>query len=232
PVFSGEKSLPDSRPLFDHALANGDAQSWFSRGDYAAAVRGSRPLAATYFVAPSQHLGLEPQAATARIGADGAEVWQATLAPGFGKSDAATLYPMAPGEPAGQAMEPVATQIALELARAIGRPVQLTLSQSSSQNHDRVAPGAPARLSALPGDGGITAAWRMRVATADGLGSALARLGDKDPPAKFSRSGLSGSVPPYSIPNVDIEAVRADLPFAAGYMRGSPERELAFFTES
>ena len=30
---------------------------WFSRGDYDATVRGSRPLAATYYVAPSLHLG-------------------------------------------------------------------------------------------------------------------------------------------------------------------------------
>jgi isoquinoline 1-oxidoreductase subunit beta len=232
PLFSGEKSLQDPRPLFDKALATSDAQSWFSRGDYAAAVRGSRPLAATYYVAPSQHLGLEPQAATARIGVDGAEAWQATLAPGFGKADAATLYPMSPGEPAGQAMEPVATQIALDLARATGRPVQLTLSQSSSQNHDRVAPGALARMTALPGAGGITSAWAMKVATADGFGDALARLSGTDAPDKFGKAALDGSVPPYSIPNVSIDAVRLKFPFAAGYMRGSPQREFAFFTES
>jgi isoquinoline 1-oxidoreductase beta subunit len=29
-----------------------------------------------------------------------------------------------------------------------------------------------------------------------------------------------------------VEAVRPSLPFAAGYMRGSPQREFAFFTES
>ena len=56
------------------------------------------------------------------------------------------------------------------------RPVQVVLSQASSQNQDRVAPGALARMTALPGAGGITAAWSMRVATADGLGAALARL--------------------------------------------------------
>jgi isoquinoline 1-oxidoreductase beta subunit len=39
-------------------------------------------------------------------------------------------------------------------------------------------------------------------------------------------------VPPYSIPNVRIEAVEAKLPFTLGYMRGSPQREFAFFTES
>jgi isoquinoline 1-oxidoreductase beta subunit len=85
---------------------------------------------------------------------------------------------------------------------------------------------------ALPGAGGITAAWAMRVATADGLGSALARLSDKDAPDKLGKTALDGSVPPYSIANVLVQSVSVKLPFAAGYMRGSPQREFAFFTES
>ena len=61
---------------------------------------------------------------------------------------------MPPGEPAGRALEPDAAPIAIELARAVGRPVQVVLSQSSSQNHDRPAPGALARMTALPGQAG------------------------------------------------------------------------------
>jgi isoquinoline 1-oxidoreductase beta subunit len=87
-------------------------------------------------------------------------------------------------------------------------------------------------MTALPGAGGITAAWAMKVATADGFGSALARLAGKDAPSKLGRSALDGSVPPYSIPNVWIDAVRTPLPFGPGYMRASPQREFAFFTES
>src|SRR5206468_4798881 len=120
-----------------------------------------------YYVAPSQHLGLEPVSATARVSGGDTGVWAAAQAPGFGPSPNWTVYPLPPGEPAGRAIEPDAVPVAVELARATGPPVQLTLSQSSSQNHDRPAPGALAQLSALPGDGGITAAWRMRVATAD-----------------------------------------------------------------
>ena len=60
PTFSGTRGAAEMRPLFDDALANGDRHEWFARGDYEATVRGSRPLAATYYVSPSQHLGLEP----------------------------------------------------------------------------------------------------------------------------------------------------------------------------
>ena len=231
PRFSGERTPADMRKLFDDALANVTASEWFGSGNYDAVVRGSRPLAATYYVAPSQHLGLEPLTATARLDGGSTEMWTATQAPRFGHAYGA-LYPMPPGEPAGRAMEPDAAQIATDLAREVGRPVQVILSQSASQNHDRVSPGALARMSALPSPGGITDAWAMKVATADGPGSALARLAGKRAPDKLGKAALDGCIPPYSIPNVRIDAVAAKLPFTAGYMRGSPQREFAFFTES
>jgi isoquinoline 1-oxidoreductase beta subunit len=229
PRFSGDTTPADMRPLFETALTDGKAQDWFSRGDYSGAVRGSRPLAATYYVAPSQHLGLEPLTATARNGADGTELWAATQAPGLIAHDELTLYPMPAGEPAGRAMQADAAPIAVALSRVLKRPVQVTLSQSSSQNHDRVASGALARLTALPGAGGITAAWAMRAVAADGIGAALSPDGSK---GKLGRPALDGATPPYSIPNVRIEAVSGALPFDTGYMRGSPQREFAFFTES
>ncbi|HKC02451.1 MAG TPA: molybdopterin cofactor-binding domain-containing protein [Sphingomicrobium sp.] len=233
PKFSGAVSGPDVRPLFDDALNSGKVSNWFGRGDYDATVRGSHPLAATYYVAPSQHLGLEPLTATARYSGGQLEVWAPTQAPGAGRAtDDAMLYPMPVGEPAGRALGAGAADIAAALAREIGRPVHLSLSQSSSQNHDRPSPGALAKVMALPGAGGLTAAWKLRVATADGLGSALAALDGQDSPAKLGRTALDGSIPPYSIPHVSIDAVPAPIPFEAGYMRGSPQREFAFFTES
>ena len=229
PKFTGARTPPDMRSIFEQALASGDAHNWFKRGNYDATVRGSTPLAATYYVAPSLHLGLEPLSATARLSGERTEVWTATQAPSFLTDE--TLYPMPPGEPAGRAMEADLVPIAVELARDLNRPVQVIASQSSSQNHDRVAPGALARMTAFPGAGGITAAWAARLATADGLGSALRRLEKGRRPDRLGRTALDGSAPPYSIPHVKIDAVEAPLPFSSGYMRGSPQREFAFFTE-
>jgi len=65
-----------------------------------------------------------------------------------------------------------------------------------------------------------------------GLRLALARLAGNAAPDELGRTALDGAIPPYAIPNVRIEAVRTALPFAPGYMRGSPQRELTFFTES
>jgi len=231
PKFRGERGPADLRRVFEEALDTGKARQSLGIGDYDAAVRGSRPLAATYYVAPSQHLGVEPLSATARVSGLYVEVWAASQAPSFFGSKY-TLYPLPPGEPAGRAVDPDAVPIAIELARELKRPVQVVASQSSSQNHDRLSAGALGRMAALPGAGGLTSAWSMRVSTADGLGSALSRLGSRSAPDDLGRNALDGSVPPYSIENVKIEAVRAELPFAPGYMRGSPQREFAFFTES
>jgi isoquinoline 1-oxidoreductase beta subunit len=242
PQFTGTRGAVGLRSLFEDALATADAEEWFSQGDYEATVRGSRPLTATYSAAPSQHLGLEPLTATARFTRGQLEVWAPTQAPEFARGLAADaagigpsdvlLYPMPVGEPGGRALEAEAVPIAVALARTLERPVQVTLSQSASQNHDRPGPGAMARMTALPGQGGVTAAWQMRVAIAGGLSSALARLSGSGESDTLGRTALDGSVPPYAVPNIRIEAVGALLPFPAGYMRGSPQREFTFFTES
>jgi isoquinoline 1-oxidoreductase beta subunit len=241
PVFSGHPAPSQVRPLFEKALASGDGRRRYRRGDYDGAIRGSRPLAATYFVAPQQHLGLEPLTATARFVDGRLELWVPTQAPGAAVRRAAeaanidhaavTLYPMAPGAPSGRALEADAIPYAVELARQLKMPVQVTLSQSSSQNHDLLSPGALARMTALPGASGITAAWKMQVATHSGMAAALERMFAVEDKRQLIRTAI-GAMPPYDIPNVTIEAVEPPLPFRIGYMRGSPQREFAFFTES
>ena len=241
PKFSADRTPANFRGAFEDALANGKDRRRYRRGDYEKTVKGSRPLAATYFVAPSQHLVLEPLTATARFDGGHLEVWAPTQAPGLARETAAkaadigvsevTLYPMPVGEPAGRSLEPDAIPFAVELARQLKRPVQVTLSQSASQNHERVSSGGLARMTALPGQGGITAAWKMEVAAVDGMASSLGRMLDVEDKRRLIRAAING-LPPYSIPNATIEVVRPALPFRIGYMRGSPQREHAFFTES
>ena len=239
--FSGIRGPTEFRGAFEDALAHGDDRRKFRRGDYEGTVRGSRPLAATYFVAPSQHLGLEPLSATARFVGRHLEVWAPAQAPGLARAAAAgaadmsssniSLYPMPAGEPAGRALECNAISYAVELASQLKRPVQVALSQSTSQNQDLISTGALARMTALPGQGGITAAWKMEVCTTDGMAVAIQRMLDVEDKRRLIRPAIN-AMPPYGIPNVTIEVVSPSLPFLVGYMRGSPHREFAFFTES
>ena len=225
------------RAGLEAALEGGEPHSLFSRGDYDSAIEGSRPLGAIYYAAPAQHLGLEPLTATARMADGRVELWAATQAPELARAAAAEagggaevmLYPMPAGDSGGRALEADAIPLAVRLARRLGRPVQLTLPPGASRNHGRLAPPALARMYALPGPGGIPAAWRMRLATADGFGAALRRLRGE---AGEGLALIDGAAPPYGIANVRIDAVAPAMPFAAGYMRGDPHRTLTFFTES
>jgi isoquinoline 1-oxidoreductase beta subunit len=241
PKFTAPRTAADLRSLFEDALAHGQDRRRFRRGDYESAIRGTRPLAATYFVAPNQHLGIEPLTATARFDNGRLEVWAPTLAAGLAREAAAraahisesdvTFYPMPVGGPAGRALESDAIPYAVELARQLKAPVQVTFSQSTNQNHDLCDAGAIARMTALPGAGGITDAWKLEVATIDGTAAAMERMLDVEDRRRLIRTAIAG-VPPYAIPNTTIEAVRPSLPLRTGYMRGSPSREFAFFTES
>ena len=186
PQFSGYRTPSDIRHVFDKELASGDADSWFSRGDYDRTCEDRVHLPQPII---PRRLSTWVSSLFARRRVRMAKAWRcglATQAPGFLMRNGHVLYPLGVGEPAGRAMEPDVVSIAIELARELKRPVQVTVSQSSSQNHDRVSPGALARMTALPGDGGITIAWGMKVVTADGLGGALARLQNADPPRRSS----------------------------------------------
>lgn len=240
PVFSGTREPPSLKPLFEAALRDGPTRT-FRRGDYAGAARGTMPFAAEYFVEPNLHLGLEPLTASARFTEGRLDIWAPTQAPMLARRRAAdaariserhvTLYPMAVGAPSGRAMEADAIPYAIALARSLNAPVQVTVSQRGSQNHDRPASGALAKMAAVPGEAGIPSGWSMHVATVSGMGSAIDRLLGTERRPRTIRTAVE-ALPPYSIPNLLTEAASPDLPFSAGYMRGSPEREFAFFTES
>jgi isoquinoline 1-oxidoreductase subunit beta len=84
-------------------------------------------------------------------------------------------------------------------------------------------------MAALPA-GGAIAAWSARIACADGMHDALARLGDWD--SGSVAPSLAGAVPPYAIGHVQVDSVASPLPIACGYMRGGMQALTNFLTES
>ena len=238
--FTGPKNADDAslKRVLDSALAEGEAVTAFSRGDYDSAVRGSRPLVATYAIEPGPHLGLEPLCATARFGGGRLEVWVPTLAPEFARAAAAeaaglsvggvTLYPMAVGSESGRAMEAAAVPIVVVLAKHVGQPVQLTIPSSTGANQDRLRPPMLTTVAALPAPGPTIAAWNTRVVTAPGLEGTLARLAGVAVPV----ADIGAAVPPYDIPTIRIDRVEAKLPIQTGYARGGFDGMASFVTES
>lgn len=224
PRFTGSADASDAavQSAFDEALAKGEATRLFEQGDFDAAVGSARALGATYRIAAAEHRSLEPMCATARLSNARLEVWApvqdydaahrtATETAGFKRGDV-ILYAMPVGDGGGRAMQVEAIPIAVELARRVRKPVQLTLSPSVSQNHSRPRPPLVARMAALPSPAGAIQAWSARLVS--------------DAPE------LASAVPPYAIPSIRIDSVRPGLPIATGYMRGGSEALTAFATES
>ncbi len=205
-------------------------------GSYDKVVGGRRPLAATYRIAPTPHLTLEPPAVTVRLSGGRIEVWAATIAPEVTRAAAAkaagveagrvTLYPMPVGGGAPVGGEPI--EIAITVARAVKAPVSLSMNAASGQNHGALRPPLAARISALADETGGLASWRGRFAGAAGLDAALARTRGEPVPDFVAR----GAVPPYAAGATLIEAGTAVLPIACGYMRGDVEALAAFANES
>ena len=135
------------------------------------------------------------------------------------------------GDGGGRALEAEAIPIAVELARELGRPVQLTYSAKVEQNHAPLRSPLVARMAALPGAGGTIAAWSARIACADGMARRACpprRLGGQFASAFACRShsALCASATSRSMRS------RPPLPIACGYMRGGNEALTAFLTES
>ncbi len=238
PSFTGPANAdtPTIEAALNRALADGNFTHLVDRGDYDAAVAGHRPLSATYFIAPTPHLSLEPVAAAARIRSGRAELWVASQAPDLAHAAIVkasgiaglTLYPMSPGDSGGGAIESLAGPIALELAKVAGRPVSLTIPATTSQNHDRPRPPMLARMSALgDADSGL-ASWHAMFAGVAGLSASLARAAGQGVPDFEARGG----VPPYAIPALRVSSANARLPIATGYLRGDVEALTSFATES
>ena len=225
PRFTGLADADDGslQAALDVALLEGNADRLFDQGDFDAAVGSAKALGATYRIAPARHLSLEPLVATARLADGRLEVWApvqdhdaayraATGAAGLKRGDV-VLYPMPVGDGGGRAMQADAIPIAVELAKRLKKPVQLSVPANVTQNQDRLRPPLLARMAALPSPAGSVEAWRARLVTADGV-------------------ELPGAVPPYAIPSIRIDRVAADLPIQLGYMRGGSEALTGFATES
>jgi isoquinoline 1-oxidoreductase beta subunit len=235
--FSGSDS-GDVTANLTEALAGGDADRLFERGDYGAVTEGTRPLAATYSLAATPHHAMEAPAAVARFTGDRLEVWAGTQIPDLARTRAAkaagiseqdvALYSMPVGDDSGGAMDLEVIQIAVVLARHARRPVSLSLSPAIAQNQLSLRPPMLAKVAGLPSPDGSIAAWSARIAGAPGLHASLARAEGKPAPA----FAPNGGTPPYGIAAIRVEAIDAGLPLRTGYMRGGDEAFMTFTTES
>ncbi len=253
PVFT-LRGEPVSSGAIDDALeaafSGGAGRRLYSQGDLAPVFEGATILASEYQVDAGLHLSLEPPCATARVTADGAEVWMATQAPGLARNaiadaldltgDAVTLYPLHAGGSFGRNMDWEAGVQAALIARDMGRPVQLQWSRLEDVIQDRPSAPAHARMAAKIGRNGAIEGWLAKVAAPCAMTQTWARIADgrlpheaaEDAADKATRLAVAGMVPPYAIPNWAVDHYPANVGLPLGFARGNAHLHSVFFTGS
>ena len=232
------------------ALAGGEGERFFARGDLGPIFDKARLYTATYDVAPALHLALEPMAVTARVDDGRAELWMASQAPGLAikavaaaldlPDSAVTLYPLFAGGSFGRKMEADAAVQAAFIARRTMAPVQLQWSRAEDIIHDRPRPPARATLHARLGQGGMIEGMQAKVAAPAALAQLWRRIGHGEDAAtaidatanSADRLAVFGFDSLYAIPHYAVDHHPARIALPTGRWRSNADHYSAFFRES
>lgn len=253
PTFRPTRAMPDDGTIssaLDTALAEGEAEVMFERGETDVALQGLGAISARYSMAPALHGTLETASATARFTGGRLELWLAAQAPEQAREAAAeaaglsvddvVLYPVGAGGSFDARLDHRIARDVAAIAKSLGRPVQLVYSRSTEHVTALPRPPAKAEIKAITGPAGTVHAWHSRIAGQPAAREMFARLFDSATPegaldmaaGRHDPANLFGMAPPYVIPNIRVDSLRADTGLPAGRMRGNAEMRACFFTES
>ena len=247
---SGRADSAEIGEALDHALRHGEETRLHESGDPDSLLEENFSLARRYEVSPALHGTVETTCATARFSDGKLELWIGTQAPESARTAAANalgldmrdvvLYPMPAGGSFDRRLEVDHAAQAAILARAAGKPVQL--SWSRWQEHLAGWPRTPvaALMGARNDAKGRLIGWRARLAlpaTAKEFGARL--FGGRthwqareDAAGQVDPLAMEGALPPYAIANLSIEQVPVAIDLPTARMRGNAHGYTAFFNES
>jgi isoquinoline 1-oxidoreductase beta subunit len=242
PRFEMPVDLPSDRSIAA-ALAgalDGEAERLFAAGDMEAGFPGASPVTARYEVGLAPSAPIEPLCATARLTGDRLEIWAPTQAPGLARAAAAraigfaaaqvTLYAMPVGGGYGRKLETAAVEQAAILAARVGRPVQLVWPRIQEIQRDTFRPAAAAQMTGWMRQGRLQG-WLAKIAAPATSSEVAARLGTGSRLITPDRAAAAGAIPPYAIPSVAVDHVRAELGVPTGYWRSGAHSYTCYFTE-
>ncbi|MBV1689426.1 molybdopterin-dependent oxidoreductase [Novosphingobium sp. G106] len=233
----------------DEAVRGGAATRLLELGD-PGTLKRNFSLAKRYDVAPALHATLETASATARLHDGRLELWIASQAPEAARRAAAkaagvglrdcVLYPMPAGGSFDRRLEHDHAIEVAAIARAVGRPVQLTWSRWQEHVAGPPRPPVTAVMAARVDGSGVVTGWKARLAlpaTTHEFGRRLFE-GQSDRQAMKASKGeadplaIEGAIPPYAVPNMVVEHAPAAIGLPTGRLRGNAHGYTAFFNES
>jgi isoquinoline 1-oxidoreductase beta subunit len=206
-----------------------------NEGDAPAALAASaETLEAVYEVPYLAHACMEPMNCTARIDADGCEVWCGTQAPQGAQQAAATVlgipservrvHTMYLGGGFGRRGESDFVAQAVIAAKAVGRPVKLIWSREEDIQHDYYRPAAAIRFRAAFDGARKLSALECAVVTS----SSPTRIGRG--PAFYTGS-IADSNYSYAVPNFRVTGLDKDVGVRFGFWRSVNESHNPFMLE-
>jgi isoquinoline 1-oxidoreductase subunit beta len=207
-------------------------------GDAAAALAGAaKKIEATYEVPYLHHATMEPMNATAHVRPDGCDVWVPTQNQTRSQEVAAEISGLPKekvrihttqlGGGFGRRLEPDFVAEAVRVSKAVGAPVKVIWSREDDVQHGFYRPATYNRLAGGIDASGRPVAWTHHIVAPSIL---LPKFGPL-------RDGIDGTSVdgakdlPYTIPNVSVSQVVADIPVPLGFWRSVGASQNSFVTE-
>ena len=197
----------------------------------AALAKAARRLDAVYEAPYLAHARMEPYACVAHVRGNECDVWVGTQIPGQAHSTAvqASGLPAANvrvhttymGGSFGSRGGGAFVAEAVEVAKAVGVPVNLTYSRDDELQHDLYRPASLVRFAAGLDADGWPLAWTARIACPTWMGL-------RNGVARESVEGIAD----YDIPHVHVEYHDPGIGIPTGYWRSVGLSQNTFFAES
>jgi isoquinoline 1-oxidoreductase beta subunit len=122
---------------------------------------------------------------------------------------------------------------AVQVSKAVGRPVKLTRSREEDMQHDVYRPNAGGRFRAVLDDAGYPLAVHARVAGQSLFGAVRKSWLDQTPAGAWDESMVDGIYNQgYRLPHFLVETVDTPLPIPVYFMRSVGSTAAVFFWES
>jgi len=199
----------------------------------AALANGAKKLEAVYEVPYLSHAPMEPMNCTADVRPDSAEVWVSTQIQTAAMGTTAKITGLHPdkiqihtmylGGGFGRRGGDDFVSEAVEISKAIGKPVKLTWSREDDMQHDLYRPASCAKFAGALDKDGWPVAWNTRVVCPSfgGLRNGV------------DRTSVEGIVDlEYSIPNFHVDYHPPDVDIPTTYWRSVGFSQNTFFSES